>query len=108
MILVRKRLPLSAINLLSEEQIRNMIMKYIEPKNTLILAVTPANTDFATSDAIDLARRVDSDSQRTLAVVTKVDIMDHGTDAMDILCGRVLPVNLGLLNSLNQKIIVCS
>ena len=85
-----------------------MIMKYIEPKNTLILAVTPANTDFATSDAIDLARRVDPDSQRTLAVVTKVDIMDHGTDAMDILCGRVLPVNLGLLNSLNQKIIVCS
>ena len=83
-----------------------MIMKYIEPKNTLILAVTPANTDFATSDAMDLARRVDPDSQRTLAVVTKSDIMDQGTDAMDILCGRVLSVNLGIRNPLNYSAII--
>ena len=32
---------------------------------------------------------------RTLAVVTKLDLMDHGTDAMDILYGR--GKNYGLL-----------
>ena len=72
-----------------------MIMHYIEKPNTLILAVTPANTDFATSDAINLARTVDPDGQRTLAVITKLDIMDGGTDAMDVLCGRVVNLQLG-------------
>ena len=63
-----------------------MIMKYIEPKNTLILAVTPANTDFATSDAMDLARRVDPDSQRTLAVVTKSDIIREMNELIKTVC----------------------
>lgn len=47
-----------------EEQITDMIMKYIEKPNTLILAVTPANTDFATSEAVKLARLVDPEGQR--------------------------------------------
>ena len=29
---------------------------------------------------------------RTIGVLTKVDLMDHGTDAMDILQGRVIKV----------------
>ena len=41
-----------------------MIMKYIEKPNTLILAITPANTDFATSEAVKLARMVDPEGQR--------------------------------------------
>jgi len=80
-----------------EEQITEMIMKYIEKPNTLILAVTPANTDFATSESIKLARLVDPEGQRTLAVVTKLDLMDAGTDAMDVLCGRVFHINLGIV-----------
>ena len=36
-----------------------MILSYIKKPNTLILAVTPANTDFATSEAVKLARMVD-------------------------------------------------
>ena len=47
-----------------EEQITDMIMKYIEKPNTLILAITPANTDFATSEAVKLARMVDPEGQR--------------------------------------------
>ena len=42
-----------------------MIMKYIEKPNTLILAITPANTDFATSEAVKLARMVDPEGQRS-------------------------------------------
>ena len=79
-----------------EDQIINMILGYIKRPNTLILAITPANTDFATSEAIKLARMVDPDGARTLAVVTKLDIMDKGTDAMEVLCGHVFNVRLGL------------
>ena len=42
-------------------QIEDMIRSFIERETCLILAVTPANTDLATSDALQLARRVDPD-----------------------------------------------
>ena len=58
-----------------EDQIVNMVCKYIQRPNTLILAVTAANVDFATSEAIKLARRVDPSGKRTLAVLTKIDLM---------------------------------
>jgi Dynamin central region len=38
-----------------------------------------------------------------LAVITKVDLMDAGTDAMDMLCGRVIPVKLGILGVVNRS-----
>ena len=41
------------------EQIRNMISTYIDRETCLILAVTPANTDLATSDALMMARDAD-------------------------------------------------
>lgn len=62
-----------------------MVYKYIWPKNSLILALTAANTDLANSDAIKLARDVDPDGERTIGVVTKIDLMDQGTDALDLL-----------------------
>lgn len=61
-----------------ENQIRNLIIKYISNPNSIILAVTAANTDMATSEAIKLAKDVDPDGRRTLAVVTKLDLMDAG------------------------------
>ncbi|OWK08217.1 hypothetical protein Celaphus_00010919 [Cervus elaphus hippelaphus] len=36
-----------------------MIMQFITRENCLILAVTPANTDLANSDALKLAKEVD-------------------------------------------------
>lgn len=41
--------------------------------------------------------------RRTLAVVTKLDLMDAGTDAMDVLMGRVIPVKLGLIGVVNRS-----
>ena len=29
--------------------------------------------------------------------------MDHGTDAYDVLCGRVIPVKLGILGVINRS-----
>ncbi|KAL0884012.1 hypothetical protein ABMA27_016055 [Loxostege sticticalis] len=86
-----------------ENQIRNLIIKYIANPNSIILAVTAANTDMATSEAIKMSKEVDPDGRRTLAVVTKLDLMDAGTDAIDILCGRVIPVKLGIIGVVNRS-----
>ena len=42
-----------------EQQIREMIMQFITRESCLILAVTPANSDLANSDALKLAKDVD-------------------------------------------------
>ncbi|XP_034444501.1 dynamin-1-like protein isoform X5 [Hippoglossus hippoglossus] len=86
-----------------EFQIKELIIKYISNPNSIILAVTAANTDMATSEALKVARDVDPDGRRTLAVVTKLDLMDAGTDAMDILMGRVIPVKLGIIGVVNRS-----
>jgi dynamin 1-like protein len=71
-----------------ESQLRNLVMHYISPKNTLILAITPANNDLVNSDALKLARQVDPAGSRTLGVITKIDLMDSGTNAVDILSNK--------------------
>ena len=42
-----------------ETQIRSLLSKYIVNPNSIILAVSPANADIATSESIKLARDVD-------------------------------------------------
>src|SRR5271169_753428 len=81
-----------------EKQIKDMILKYITKPNAIILAVTAANTDLANSDGLKLAREVDPEGtkiislshfsllissflgSRTIGVLTKIDLMDQGTD----------------------------
>jgi len=86
-----------------ELQIKELILKFIQNPNSIILAVSPANADMATSESIKIARDIDPDGRRTLAVVTKLDLMDAGTDAIDILCGRVIPVKLGIIGVINRS-----
>ncbi|RWR87348.1 Dynamin central domain-containing protein [Cinnamomum micranthum f. kanehirae] len=70
------------------EEIENMVRSYVEKPNCIILAISPANQDIATSDAIKLAREVDPTGERTFGVLTKLDLMDKGTNALDVLEGR--------------------
>ncbi|KAL5551232.1 hypothetical protein UlMin_001408 [Ulmus minor] len=70
------------------QDIESMVHSYVEKPNCLILAITPANQDIATSDAIKLARQVDPAGDRTFGVLTKLDLMDKGTNALDVLEGR--------------------
>lgn len=86
-----------------EQQIRKLILKYISNPNSIILAVITANTDMATNESIKIAKEVDPDGRRTLAVLTKLDLMDAGTDASDILYGRVIPVKLGIIGVVNRS-----
>ena len=85
-----------------ERQIRDMISKYITKSNAIILAVTAGNTDLANSDGLKLAREVDPEGTRTIGVLTKIDLMDHGTDVVDILAGRVIPLRLGYVPVVNR------
>ncbi|KAG6393179.1 hypothetical protein SASPL_147414 [Salvia splendens] len=57
---------------------------YIEKPNCIILVISPANQDLATSDAIKISREVDPKGERTFGVLTKIDLMDKGTDAVDV------------------------
>jgi dynamin 1-like protein len=68
--------------------IQAMILSYIERDNVIVLAVNAANTDLANSDALALSRQIDPEGERTLAVLTKLDLMDQGTHARDILTGH--------------------
>ncbi|XP_040992746.1 dynamin-related protein 1E [Juglans microcarpa x Juglans regia] len=70
------------------QDIESMVQTYVEKPNCIILAISPANQDIATSDAIKLAREVDPTGDRTFGVLTKLDLMDKGTNALDVLEGR--------------------
>uniref|UniRef100_A0A8C8YZ90 Dynamin n=1 Tax=Prolemur simus TaxID=1328070 RepID=A0A8C8YZ90_PROSS len=86
-----------------EYQIREMIMQFITRENCLILAVTPANTDLANSDALKLAKEVDPQGLRTIGVITKLDLMDEGTDARDVLENKLLPLRRGYVGVVNRS-----
>ncbi|XP_076009272.1 dynamin 3a isoform X2 [Genypterus blacodes] len=85
-----------------EYQIRDMIMQFICKDNCLILAVTAANSDLANSDALKLAKDVDPQGHRTIGVITKLDLMDEGTDARAILENKLLPLRRGYIGVVNR------
>ncbi|XP_066348156.1 dynamin-related protein 3A-like isoform X2 [Miscanthus floridulus] len=86
-----------------ESRIRAMIMQYIKHPSCIILAVSPANADLANSDALQLARLADPDGSRTIGVITKLDIMDRGTDARNFLLGNVIPLKFGYVGVVNRS-----
>jgi dynamin 1-like protein len=78
-------------------------LEYINKPNSIILAVSPANVDLVNSESLKLARQVDPQGRRTIGVLTKLDLMDHGTNAIDILSGRVYPLKLGFIGVVNRS-----
>ncbi|XP_052408667.1 dynamin-3 isoform X4 [Carassius gibelio] len=86
-----------------EHQIRDMLLQFVTRESCLILAVTPANTDLANSDALKLSKEVDPQGLRTIGVITKLDLMDEGTDARDILENKLLPLRRGYIGVVNRS-----
>lgn len=88
-----------------EQQIMKIVMDYIGNPNSIILAVSAANADVATSESLKIAKEVDPEGKRTLAILTKLDTV--GDDAMDILTGNIkinIPVKLGIIGVTNRDI----
>ncbi|XP_050956148.1 LOW QUALITY PROTEIN: interferon-induced GTP-binding protein Mx3 [Labeo rohita] len=79
------------------DQIRRLILKFISKKETINLVVVPCNVDVATTEALRMAQGVDPDGSRTLAILTKPDLIDKGAEAdvLQVLQGKVVPLKKG-------------
>ncbi|KAK9727771.1 Dynamin- GTPase protein [Basidiobolus ranarum] len=86
-----------------EKQTRHLIFDYINKPNSIILAVSPANVDIVNSESLKVAREVDPEGKRTIGVITKIDLMDAGTNALDILTGRIIHLKLGFIGVVNRS-----
>uniref|UniRef100_A0AAR2KVN5 Dynamin-type G domain-containing protein n=1 Tax=Pygocentrus nattereri TaxID=42514 RepID=A0AAR2KVN5_PYGNA len=81
------------------DQIRSLILKYITKKETINLVVVPCNVDIATTEALRMAQEVDPHGSRTLAILTKPDLIDKGAeeDVLKIVQGKVIPLSKGYI-----------
>ena len=86
-----------------EEITKNMARRYVDDPLTIILCVIAANSDIATSDGLMLAKEIDTSGTRTLGVLTKLDIMDAGTDARKALMNEEIPLKLGYVGVKNRS-----
>ena len=86
-----------------EEQTNSLVMKYIENPHSIILAISPGNNDIANSESLKLAKTVDPQGDRTIAVITKVDLMERTKENLDVLQGKTLPVKLGIIGVINRN-----
>ncbi|XP_039503063.1 interferon-induced GTP-binding protein Mx3-like isoform X1 [Pimephales promelas] len=80
-------------------QIKRLITKFIEKQETINLVVVPCNTDIATTEALKMAQEVDPEGRRTIAVLTKPDLIDKGTEKniLDIVRNKVIPLHKGYI-----------
>jgi hypothetical protein len=82
---------------------KDMATRYCRDETTIILCITPANQDITTSDGLQMAREIDPQGHRTLGVLTKLDIMDMGTDARKALMNEEVPLRLGYVGVKNRS-----
>lgn len=80
-----------------EEITKRMCLKYVTDNRTIILCVIPSNIDITTSEALQIAQTIDPKGLRTIGVLTKIDIMDQGTNAKKKLLGQEVSLRLGFV-----------
>ncbi|XP_065137921.1 interferon-induced GTP-binding protein Mx3 [Paramisgurnus dabryanus] len=81
------------------DQIKALILKFISKSETINLVVVPCNIDIATTEALRMAQEVDPEGHRTLAILTKPDLIDSGAeiDVLNIVQGKVIPLSKGYI-----------
>ncbi|CAD7925244.1 unnamed protein product [Amoebophrya sp. A120] len=82
---------------------REMTERYIRDDRTIVLAVSPANADITTSEGLKYARVFDREGVRTIGVLTKLDIMDQGTNAIRMVKGEEVHLRLGFIGVKNRS-----
>lgn len=78
-----------------EKVTKGMCRRYASDPRTIILAVVPANQDMSTQDSLLMAQEEDPEGIRTIGVITKIDIMDKGTNAKKMLTNQEVQLKLG-------------
>lgn len=93
-----------------KNKIREVCDKYLEEPN-IILAISAADVDLANSSALRAARIADPRGERTIGIITKIDLVNAET-ARNMLLNKKYPLKMGYvgvitktpkLNSLFQK-----
>ncbi|XP_062406576.1 interferon-induced GTP-binding protein Mx2-like [Sardina pilchardus] len=81
------------------DQIKKLILHFIEKSATINLVVVPCNVDIATTEALRMAQEVDPEGKRTLAILTKPDLVDGGTEPniLKIALNQVIPLSKGYI-----------
>ena len=87
----------------TEEISKKITYNYINNESTILLCVIPANSDCATNSGLKMAKEIDLGGRRTLGIVTKLDIMDLGTDCRKLLLNQEIPLNFGYVGVLNRS-----
>ena len=80
-----------------------MAKRYCSEDRIVIYSAIPANADMSTSQGLDLARKWDPEGTKTLGVITKIDIMDRGTDASKMIMNQEIPLKLGYVGIKNRS-----
>lgn len=83
-----------------KQKISELCDKYIQPPN-VILAISAADVDLANSTALRASRRVDPRGERTIGVVTKMDLVDPVRGAA-ILNDKQYPLRLGYVGVVSK------
>jgi replication fork clamp-binding protein CrfC len=74
-----------------------MIHGYVKNPRLIMLIVVPANVDIATQEIIEMARELEPEGEKSLGVITKLDLVNIGTKmkVIDLIKGRVMEIKLG-------------
>lgn len=83
-----------------KRKISELCDKYIRGPN-IILAISAADTDLANSTALQASRRVDPRGERTIGVITKMDLVEPEKGAA-ILSDRQYPLRLGYVGVISK------
>lgn len=97
------RIPIAGQAKNIEQITRSMCSRYCSDPRTIILCVIPANQDMTIQDGLQMARDLDPKGIRTVGVITKIDIMDRGTNAKRMLLGQDVPLRLGYIGVKNRS-----
>jgi len=68
-----------------EHHLRNLISKYAEDKESIILVVIPARVDVDADVAMGLTKKFDPNGERTIGILTKIDLMNKDSDIVNYL-----------------------
>lgn len=62
-------------------RVRQLVNRYMGQERTIIIAVVPANVDIHNTEILQAAEEADPSGVRTIAVVTKLDLIDEGAES---------------------------
>jgi replication fork clamp-binding protein CrfC len=83
-----------------KQKINDLCDKYIQPPN-VILAISAADVDLANSTALRASRRVDPRGERTIGVITKMDLVSPER-GHDVLSDKKYPLRLGYVGVVSR------